>query len=309
MIKANKIDPLNTFPLYHKSLSLYRRCLKVRRKNILPGEFKKFSGKELDAETGLYYYGARYLDAKAGRWLSADPALGDYIPGAPVDDAAKKRNSSLPGMGGVFNIINLHLYHYAGNNPVKYTDPDGEADVKPNMLMGIKVHRAFYNAVEDVLNPGEGIILYDTGIGSILRDAAELLHQEPGLDSLAHPLKRPDITILSINGTDIYELKPVSSEKGYKHTLAEKQLSGYINTFFNKLLGGVEGGSAVPDNLEVPFPEAGEKAKIIFTSDKEVKGLYYYRIDDGWRINYEDRFSIGDRKIIFSSVKKLAIQF
>jgi hypothetical protein len=25
----------------------------------------------------------------------------------------------------VFNLVNLHLYHYAGNNPVKYTDPDG----------------------------------------------------------------------------------------------------------------------------------------------------------------------------------------
>ena len=28
-------------------------------------------------------------------------------------------------MGGVFNTVNLQLYHYAGNNPVKYTDPDG----------------------------------------------------------------------------------------------------------------------------------------------------------------------------------------
>jgi hypothetical protein len=28
-------------------------------------------------------------------------------------------------MGGVFNTVNLHLYHYAGNNPVKYVDPDG----------------------------------------------------------------------------------------------------------------------------------------------------------------------------------------
>src|SRR5574344_260041 len=24
--------------------------------------------------------------------------------------------------------INLHLYHYAGNNPVRYTDPDGAFD-------------------------------------------------------------------------------------------------------------------------------------------------------------------------------------
>jgi hypothetical protein len=28
-------------------------------------------------------------------------------------------------MGGVFNVVNLHVYHYAANNPVKYVDPDG----------------------------------------------------------------------------------------------------------------------------------------------------------------------------------------
>nr|WP_253707794.1 hypothetical protein [Treponema sp. OMZ 799] len=77
-------------------------------------------------ETGLYYYGARYLDPKYSRWLSGDPALNDYIPKAPINDEAKKHNENLPGMGGVFNTVNLHVYHYAGNNPVKYTDPDGE---------------------------------------------------------------------------------------------------------------------------------------------------------------------------------------
>jgi hypothetical protein len=29
-------------------------------------------------------------------------------------------------MGGVYNTVNLHLYHYAGNNPLKYTDPNGK---------------------------------------------------------------------------------------------------------------------------------------------------------------------------------------
>ncbi len=100
----------------------------IEKKDGLVTPFR-FTGKELDEETGLYYYGARYLDPKYSRWLSADPALGDYIPGAPINDEARKRNKNLPGMGGVFNTVNLHLYHYAGNNLVKYLDPDGRAVV------------------------------------------------------------------------------------------------------------------------------------------------------------------------------------
>ena len=78
----------------------------------------KFTGKERDEETGLYYYGARYLDPKYSRWISADPAMntGEYFPVAPVDDEAKKHNGNLPGMGGIFNHINGNLwekiFHY-----------------------------------------------------------------------------------------------------------------------------------------------------------------------------------------------------
>ena len=57
--------------------------------------------------------GARYLDPKYSRWISTDPALGEYMSGSDA------------GCGGAYNPVNMSLYHYAGNNPIKYVDPDG----------------------------------------------------------------------------------------------------------------------------------------------------------------------------------------
>lgn len=65
-------------------------------------EFKqkqyRYSGKEKDAATGLYYYGMRYYSTWLGRWLSADPA-------GTVDG--------------------LNLYAFVGGNPVSYVDVGG----------------------------------------------------------------------------------------------------------------------------------------------------------------------------------------
>ncbi|MBR0098256.1 MAG: RHS repeat-associated core domain-containing protein [Treponema sp.] len=108
----------------------------------------KFTGKEMDSETGLYYYGARYLDPKYSRWLSTDPALGDYIPQAPISDEARRNNANLPGMGGLFNPINGSLYHYAGNNPVKYTDPDGKITITTYYMSDFL---AFQKSTKDML--------------------------------------------------------------------------------------------------------------------------------------------------------------
>ena len=117
----------------------------VEKTNNSGSEFLpyKFTGKEVDQETGLYYYGARYLDPKYSMWISTDPALGEYIPEMGKGNA--KDSGSLPGMGGIFNHINGNLYHYAANNPVRYIDPDGN-----NPIDAFKIFFTPGNTMADV---------------------------------------------------------------------------------------------------------------------------------------------------------------
>jgi hypothetical protein len=93
-----------------------------------------------DEETGLYYYGARYLNPRTSRWISADPAIDKYLPEVPKDNEARRRNRNLPGEGGVFNYVNLAVYHYGANNPLRYIDPTGSFEVikqNRNLAAGI----------------------------------------------------------------------------------------------------------------------------------------------------------------------------
>ena len=81
-----------------------------------------FTGKELDEETGLVYFGARYLASEEARWISSDAFLAAYLP-----ESGGSSRRDLPGLGGVFMPSNLAAYSYAQNQPIGKTDPDGNA--------------------------------------------------------------------------------------------------------------------------------------------------------------------------------------
>lgn len=71
----------------------------------------RFTGKELDEGTGLYYFGARWYDPRLSQWISPDPALTEYLEN--------------PLTGDVHEPINLSVYTYAGNSPLVLVDRDG----------------------------------------------------------------------------------------------------------------------------------------------------------------------------------------
>ena len=79
-----------------------------------------FNGKELDTETNLTYFGARYLDMKTSLWLNTDPLSG-YNPIQETEHYIDGQHNN-----GVFNPMNHNTYGYTYNNPVIYVDPTGK---------------------------------------------------------------------------------------------------------------------------------------------------------------------------------------
>ena len=80
----------------------------------------EFTGKELDEDTGLYYYEARYYDSAIGRFVSLDPWFGD-----------------------VSDPQSLNKYSYVRNNPMNYVDPTGEVLAHFLRELGRKIVRKF----------------------------------------------------------------------------------------------------------------------------------------------------------------------
>ncbi|MDR3764529.1 MAG: RHS repeat-associated core domain-containing protein, partial [Acidobacteriota bacterium] len=93
----------------------------------------RYTGREHDTETGLYYYRARYYDPTIGRFLSEDP---------------------LRIKGGI------NFYTYVKNNPIKYVDPSGLA----NCVYSISAHTLICQPNAD---PGQPAINGPNGAGSV----------------------------------------------------------------------------------------------------------------------------------------------
>ena len=87
----------------------------------------KFNGKQFDEETGLYYYGARYMDPKISMWLGVDPLMEKY-----------------PNVTG---------YCYTMDNPIKFIDPNGKETYV------IKNKTGTYTVVGGILNNNRGIYI------------------------------------------------------------------------------------------------------------------------------------------------------
>ena len=83
----------------------------------------RLNSKELDSETGMHYYGARYHHPKLSVWMSVDPLAHQT----------------------------LEAYQFTGNNPIALIDPDGTALTEPERKKAIQRAKQY---VEENTSPG-----------------------------------------------------------------------------------------------------------------------------------------------------------
>ena len=104
----------------------------------------KFTGKELDGENDLHYFGARYYDAMVGRFVSVDPLIYDaYQLGTHHINTKIQPNNT---------------YRYVDNNPINFKDYNGlfKFSVGPIDIDPIEVFSKVGEKALDKISKGNG---------------------------------------------------------------------------------------------------------------------------------------------------------
>jgi|GEM_PF-1888125 len=136
--------------------------------------------------------------------LLSDKSVFPSLTTAPIDDEAKKHNENLPGMGGVYNTVNLHVYHYAGYsqrsfelyNPVKYTDPDGKQTKGPDLNL-FRKDSAHYRAALKLPNTFDRTFVI-AGHGNV-NGVFDHRDDPPGVHRLVNKTSAKDLAIMITN--------------------------------------------------------------------------------------------------------------
>ena len=107
------------------------------------GNQYRYTGRYLDAETGLYYYRARYYRPDFGRFLSPDPI--GYAAG-------------------------MNLYSYVSNNPINFTDPLGLMQVRGFETSDCSGDSTLFESVSDASAAGFVATITGSGKCTLIED-------------------------------------------------------------------------------------------------------------------------------------------
>ena len=206
-----------------------------------------FNAKELDEETGLYYYGARYINPKDTRWLSVDPMFEKYVGMTP--------------------------YGYCAGNPVGLVDVDGRtindeeslADAK-HLQISAGVQRALYKLK---LKEGKG-------------NKEDL---ENKISELTQTIQ--DIDDMIADNDHDYKFQKVDKNEGNEtYATDEKNIVVCYNSIGTKAHESRHGGQIARGKMKVQKNDNGSYTLTNYTVDKEVDAYRAQVAIDGGLTTY-----------------------
>ncbi|MHC1727495.1 MAG: RHS repeat domain-containing protein [Syntrophobacteraceae bacterium] len=252
----------------------------------------RFTGQELDTETGLYYYKSRYYDPMIGRFISPD-ALSQAAfdpPSFPrligFDYGVKAAPIYASGEGDLDLARVIGSYVYVKNNPLNATDATGLFEEWwEKGYLGTKVHTAFFRWVSSRF-PGD--YRFDRSLSS---------------SGLGMSMLRPDvIEKFEGGGGRVWELKPISHMGPYSIYKGsdQLQLQGYMQTM---LASGYEKGdpniflSSGPELMpEFVYGRFGDEYLVCLYPGSRDSGFIYYQESPTGRNYFWDQFERAPSK-------------
>ena len=135
----------------------------------------KFNGKQFDEETGLYYYGARYMNPVTSLWYGVDPQI-----------------EKMPKDGS---------YSYCFGNPIKLIDPNGE---RPTEEEAARISAHVYGTEKVTLTGGWHL----SKLNKTFRDIITLRDEKSGFKSAIYERTYKGKTeyVYATAGTDFTEM-------------------------------------------------------------------------------------------------------
>ncbi len=245
----------------------------------------KFNGKQFDEETGLYYYGARYMNPVASLWYGVDPLTETYE--------------------------NISAYIYCHSSPIILLDSDGRGDyyTSNGVLQGkdkFQDNKAYLIASATKDKDGNFInpkLLPVTN--SVLNQYANTVAQESSGDKLeSYALASAISNLAAYKKKSIYKTLQTEGIYGYRDggssTAYKKNAEYSMEAVINALSGGKDysNGAIRWDGFDLAARGFGHPKPRM--SGVDISGPNFLAFKKAWPNNFISKFS-GGKYTSFSS--------